>query len=168
MSWSEPSRRGALALGLAGLVSGCFRPMLAETGEAAALRGRIAMPNVRGRETYHLRRTLEERLGTPREPDYRLEVELAFRERGLAISQDASVTRRTIIATANWRLLRRGADAPVLSSREIAQAGYNETGALYATDVAARDIERRLSRDLAERISRDILARADTVAAAAP
>ena len=168
MSWSEPTRRGLLALTLAGLAGGCLRPMLAEDGRARALTGRIELPAVAGRRGYHLSRRLAARLGTPTDPQFRLEVDLAFRSRGLAIAQDRAITRRTVTATARWRLLRPGRDGPpVLTGRERAESGYNETGSLYASQVTARDIERRLAEELAERIARTIQARADTVAAAA-
>ena len=168
MSWSDPTRRALLGLSLAGLAGGCFRPMLAERAPARALDGRIALPVMSGRTGYHLTRRLEDRLGTPRSPDYRLEVDLALRTRGLAIAQDRAITRRTVTATARWRLVRPGRDAPVLAGTELAESGYNETGALYATRVTARDIERRLAEEVAERIARTIQARAGTVAAAAP
>ena len=162
MSWSD--RRGVLAgLGAAALLPGCFRPMLAESEAAAALRGRIDLPDGRGRTSYHLRRRLESLLGTPRQPDHRLEVDLDFRERGLAISEDDSITRVTLTGTANWRLFRRGESGPVLAGREVSESGYNATGSLYAAQITRRDIERRLARDLAERVSRGILARADRV-----
>jgi len=168
MSCSEPTRRGLVALIGAGLLSGCLRPMLAKTGASSDLRGRIALPEIAGRTGYHLTRRLEDRLGRPGTPDYRLTVGLELRRRGLAIAQDRAITRRTVTAVATWELTPRGADAPVLTGREIAESGYNETGSLYATETTARDIERRLAEEVAERIARTVLARADTVLAAAP
>ncbi|MEM9146234.1 MAG: LPS assembly lipoprotein LptE [Pseudomonadota bacterium] len=170
MSCSEPDRRGRRALLLAALampLAGCFRPMLAETEPATALRGRIALPPVDGRIGYHLTLRLEERLGQPQAPDHRLEVTVTTTDRGLAIAQDNSVTRRTVTATAQWRLIgpaEDGSRGPVLSGREVTRSGYNATTSLFASRVAARTVERRLAEDLAERISRDILARADGLA----
>lgn len=168
MSWSEPPRRALLAALVALPAAGCFRPMLAERGEARALDGRIALPRIDGRQGYYLTRRLEDRLGRPGRPDYRLAVRLDFRTRGLAITRKSAITRRTVTATAEWRLIPDGADEPVLQGRELAESGYNETGALYATTVTARDVERRLAEELAERIARSIQARAERVAAARP
>jgi len=159
-------RRGVIAgLGAMLVLPGCLRPMLAEDGAAADLRGRVALPRIRGREGYLLRKQLERRLGEPKDPDYRLEVSLAFRERGLAISPNEAITRITLIATADWRLFRQGVAEPVLERQELSESGYNATGSLYAAEIARRDIERRLAEDLADRISRVVLARADMVLA---
>lgn len=162
MSWSD--RRGVLAgLAAMALLPGCFRPMLAETGGARGLRGRIDLPPVRGRTGYHLREQLESRLGAPRDPDLRLEVDYELRERGLAIAPGDAVTRITLTATAAWRLRARGREEPILADTVLSEAGYNATGSLYAAQSTRRDVERRLAEDVAERIARGILARADTV-----
>lgn len=163
---SSCERRALLLAAPALLLAGCLRPMLAETGDAAALRGRIALPPIDGPVGYHLARRLEERLGTPSRSDHRLEIAVVTSDTGLAIAQDNSITRRTVTATATWRLWRDGAAEPVLANVEVARSGYNATTSLYASRVAARTTERRLAEDLAERIAREILARADRVAAA--
>lgn len=161
---SSCDRRAALAaLGLALLAPGCFRPMLAEGGAGAELRGRIALPRGDGRSHYYLRRRLESRLGTPRDPDLTLEVRMRMQERGLAIAPDDAITRVTLTAIADWRLLRRGVPEPVFAETALSESGYNATGSLYAAEVTRRDIERRLAEDVAEQISRSILARADAV-----
>ncbi|MEO0995156.1 MAG: LPS assembly lipoprotein LptE [Pseudomonadota bacterium] len=147
-------------------LAGCFRPMLAEGDSASEMRGRIALPPVDGRLGFHMTQRLEERLGRPSTPDHRLEVKVVTTDRGLAIAQDNSVTRRRVTATATWRLIGPTEDGrgPVLSGREVSRSGYNATTSLYASRVAARTVERRLAQDLAERISRDILARSDGLA----
>ncbi|GMG85372.1 LPS assembly lipoprotein LptE [Paralimibaculum aggregatum] len=165
MSWSEdgaagPSRRALLAALPALGLAGCFRPMLAEDTDAAGLRGRIALPPIDGRMGYHLSRRLEERLGSPARPDLRLQVTLTTRDTGLAIEPDNSVTRRTLTATADWRLLKTGETEPLLARRMVVRSGYNATSSLYASRVAERTVERRLAEDLAERISREIFAEA--------
>lgn len=171
MSSSRLPRRRLLAAligaSLTGGLAGCFRPMLAEDTTAAAIRGRIALPPIDGRFGYHLVGRLEERLGAPRDPEYRLEVSLTSRDRGLAITQDNTVTRRRLETSAVWRVVPRGETTPVLRGRDIARSGYNATSSLYATRAAAETAERRLAEVLAERISREILARADLLTPAA-
>ena len=135
--------------------------MLAEGTTASGLRGRIALPPIDGRIGYHLSKRLEERLGRPARPDLRLVVELSTVDTGLAITQDNSVTRRTVTATANWQLLRRGETEPLLRRRQVVRSGYDATTSLYASRVAERTVERRLAEDIAERISREIFAAAD-------
>ncbi len=156
MSWSRRALLAAAPLALAG----CFRPMLAEGTAAAGLRGRVALPPIEGRLGYHLTQRLEDRLGRPERPDYRLEVALTTRDTGLAITQDNTVTRRTVTATAVWTLRLSGDPAPLIRRRQIARSGYNATSSLYATRVAERTVERRLAEELAERIARDIFVEA--------
>ena len=154
-------RRAILAaLACAGL-TGCFRPMLAKDEAARALQGNIALPDVQDRFSYFLTESLTERLGKPKEPDYRLEIATSVSQQGLAIAQDNSVTRVTLLAEASWSLWRRGGTAAVMSDVVRSQSGYNATTSLFATRQIRQDIERRLARDLGERISRKILARSE-------
>ncbi|MEM7744344.1 MAG: LPS assembly lipoprotein LptE [Pseudomonadota bacterium] len=157
MSWSRRAFVGLAALPLAG----CFKPMLAEGGGAMAVRGRIALPEIDTRFSYHLVQSLETRLGRPGATEYRLVIQTALQDEGLAVSQDNDVTRITTTATASWQLYQDGEPEPVLDGLARSQSGYNATSSLFATRQTRRDIERRLARDLGERISRVILARAD-------
>ena len=160
---SSFDRRGLLGgLGVLAL-GGCFRPMLAEDGKASALRNRIELPPIEGRFGYYLGESLEDRLGRPKSPEYRLDVRTSLTERGLAVAQNNAVTRVILIASASWALWREGEARPVLQDTVRAQSGHNATASLYATRQTRRDIERRLARDLGERISRAILARATTL-----
>ena len=156
MSWS---RRGLLGLAILPL-AGCFRPMLAEDAPAAGLLGKVELPEIQGRFGYFLVKSLEDRLGRPNGPEYRLSVETDISERGLAVAQDNSVTRVTLVAEAKWKLWREGQNQPVLSDIAVTQSGYGATSSLYATRQTRRDIERRLARDLGERIARAVLAQA--------
>lgn len=151
-------------LGATATVSGCFRPMLAEDGDAALLRNKIALPTIDGRFGYFLNRTLEDRLGYPQDPTHRLEIKTNLTERGLAVAQDNSVTRVTIVATADWTLVRNSDAASVASDKVTTQSGYGATTSLFATRQARRDIERRLARDLGERVARNILSNAARIA----
>ena len=141
-------------------LSGCFRPMLAEDGPAAGLLGKVELPEIDGRFGYFLVKSLEDRLGRPNGPEYRLSVDTEVTERGIAVAQDNSVTRVTLVAEARWSLWREGESQPVLSDKAVTQSGYGATSSLFATRQTRRDIERRLARDLGERISRAVLAQA--------
>jgi len=150
---SSSNRRRVLA-GLALLpvgLAGCFRPMLAEDDDAARVRGRIGLPRIDGRLGYFLSQSLEDRLGTPVDPAYRLEVTTRLRDRNQAIARDNSVTRKTIVARASWRLFRLGESRPVMSDVLTVQSGFNATTSLFATRQTRLDIERRLARDIGER-----------------
>lgn len=155
MSWSRRAFVGLAALPLAA----CFRPLLAENTAAAGLRGKVALPEIDGRFSYFLVQSLEDRLGKPSAPEFVLQVTSNVTQRGLAVAQDNSVTRITLTAVADWKLLRDG--KPVLVDTVRSQSGYNATSSLFATRQIRQDIERRLARDLGERISRVVLARAE-------
>ena len=160
MSWSD--RRavlGALA-GLPLLTAGCFRPMLAEGGAAAGVLGKVKLPEIDGRFGYFLVKSLEDRLGRPGSTEFRLDVTTSITEQGIAVAQDNSVTRITLVAEADWSLWREGESVPLLRNSEVSQSGYGATSSLYATRQTRRDIERRLARDLGERIARAVLAQA--------
>jgi len=162
------SDRRALLAGLtAGVfgLSGCFRPMLAEDGSARAIRNRIALPEIDDRFDYHLSEALTDGLGVPKNPDYQLNITTVVTSQGLAIAQDNSVTRITLLAQANWTLWRKGDAAPLLTDKLEVQSGYSATTSLYATRQVRLDIERRLARELGERISRSILAQSGKLGA---
>lgn len=158
---SSSDRRTFLALTAAALTAGCFRPMLAEGTPAASLMGRIALPPVGDRMSYHLHQSLRDRLGEPKAPAYRLEVRLSTANQGLGIAPDASVTRIVLRAFADYAIYGPGSDAPLFSGRVSSQSAYSSTSSLYATRQTAEDVERRLAIDLGERIARRLFAAAD-------
>jgi len=134
--------------------------MLAEDSAGAEIRGKIILPPINDRFSYHLSSELEDRLGHTQDAQYRLVVTTKLTEQGLAITRNNAVTRRRIFATAQWALYPIGSEKPVLHDRTITQSGYNATSSLYSARVTKEDIERRLAVDLGQRISRTILARA--------
>jgi LPS-assembly lipoprotein len=146
-------------------LGGCFRPMLAEDDAARIIRHRIALPRVDSRFDHYLVESLEDRLGSPGETEFVLEIASRLTEQGLAITQDDAVTRITLQVQATWSLRRAGATAPLITDVEFSQSGYNATASLFATRQTRQEIERRLARDIGERIARSIFARADEFAA---
>ena len=162
---SSCSRRAVLlGMGTGLLVlPGCLRPMLAADGPAAGLRGRIELPPVDDRFSYHLEESLAARLGRAETKEYRLDISRKITEAGIAIARDNSATRITLLVEANWRLTRIADGAQMMSDTLTVQSGYNATTSLYATRQTRRDIERRLARDLGERIARSIMARAGSL-----
>lgn len=158
---SSSDRRAFLALAAATLAAGCFRPMLAEGTPAAGLMGRVALPPVGDRMSYHLYQSLRDRLGEPASPAYRLEVRMRIEREGLAIAPDNSVTRVNLRAFADYALFGAGAAEPLVTGTVTSGSGYSSTASLYATRQTAEDIERRLAVDLGERIARRLYAAAE-------
>jgi LPS-assembly lipoprotein len=162
---SSFDRRAFLAGAAVMTLGGCFRPMLAEDDAARAIRHRIALPSVDSRFDHYLVESLEDRLGTPGETDFVLEIVSEVSERGIAVTQDDAVTRITLQVEAAWSLRRPGGSETLIADVAFSQSGYNATASLFATRQTRLEIERRLARDIGERIARSILARADEFAA---
>ena len=118
--WSS-DRRGFLAA--AGLLAlgGCFRPMLAESDAAHAIRHRIALPPVDDRFDHYLVKSLEDRLGAPREPEFVLRVAPQMTQQGIAVAQDDAVTRITLQVEAAWSLRRAGETEPLIADVAFSQ-----------------------------------------------
>lgn len=154
-------RRSVIAgIGLL-VLGGCFRPMLAQGDAARAMRHRVALPPVDGRFDHYLVESLEDRLGSPQEPGFVLNVVSKLTEQGLAVTQDDAVTRITLQVEAAWSLRRTGETEPLIADVAFTQSGYNATTSLFATRQTRLEVERRLARDIGDRIARAIFARAD-------
>lgn len=148
-----------------GLAACGFRPLYAPEQAASALRNKVAIGQVAGREGFFFREKLIERLGTAQAPDFRLIARLSSEQTGLAITQTAAVTRYNINGQANFTLLRLSDRMAVLDGQVFATAGYSATGSAFATQVAARDARERLATTLAEKLASRVLLSADEVVA---
>lgn len=141
---------GAAALVLAGCG---FTPVYGPGSAATNLRGRIALPAFDSRLSFDMFQRLEQRLGPPQAPLFRLTVSTTIEEQGLAISQDNAITRYNLRATAEYSLTRLTTDERVFAARARAFTAYSATASAYATRVAARDAERRIGVLLADQIA---------------
>lgn len=153
MLWSD--RRQFLALlGGAAALAGCgFTPVYGPNTAAANLRGRIAIPAFDSRLSFDLFERLEQRLGPPADPLFRLHITTEIETQGLAISQDNAITRYNLRAISDYSLTRLSDDARVYEARARAFTAYSATASVYATRVAARDAERRIAISLADQIA---------------
>lgn len=157
-------KRAAIAGLMALTLSACgFRPLygtssIPEGAESAFATIRvepIAATNDSDRVGYLVADALDRTLHTPghREPHaYALTVTLTDERRGLAIQDDASVTRYNYRLTAEWTLTPLGATSAAAQGRAETTASYNVVDSQYATLVARKDAEDRAARDIAEQI----------------
>ena len=157
-------RRAVLAALLGLALSACgFRPLYgtasipegAESAFATIRVDPIAATNDSDRVGYLVADALERTLHTPghREPHaFALAVTLTDERRGLAIQDDASVTRYNYRLTAEWTLTPLGASEAVAKGRAEATASYNVVDSQYATLVARKNAEDRAAREIAEQI----------------
>lgn len=144
------SRRLFAAGALLGLGACGFRPLHQGGGGSF----HVALSGESGRLGRHFRESWRRLAGeTGDAPLWLLEVDLAFSDREVAISDDDNVTRYDVIGKVGYKLVRaqdeeRTADEGVIS----AESAYSTLGTPYATRVARRDVEKRVAQELAERL----------------
>jgi LPS-assembly lipoprotein len=159
MSWSD--RRslllGALALG------GCgFTPVYGPGGAAEGLRGRIDFDAPFDREGFDLVRQLENRLGAPTAPRWRLSASIRKSEERIAVTSQGVANRFQILGRVDYALRETATDATVASGSVENFVSYSATRTAVATRAARTDAESRLMVILADQIADELLATADS------
>ncbi len=99
-----------------------------------------------------MRNALIDRLtpdGEPAYPQYRLDVGLTEFREGVAIQQDASITRYNYQLTGNFKLVDLGSNKVVYEGQARSMSAYNVVDSPYATLTAERDAETRTATDVA-------------------
>jgi LPS-assembly lipoprotein len=157
-----------LTLAASVVVSACgFTPVHAPGGTGSALYGNVDialpdLPDAAGdRNAYFLVRDLEQRLGRSNGGNYTLDLTLATRQEGQAITADNSITRYSIIGTAGYSLVRQSDGVVLASGTETSFTGYSATGSTVETLAGERDAYERLMRILADQIASRLVATAD-------
>lgn len=110
------------------------------------------------RDGFELRNALIDYLqsdGEERGKEYRLKIVLSESPQGIALQNDATITRYNNTITARYTL--SDAQGKVLTSGTQTQmSAYNVVQSPYATLVASQDSSRRAAQDIAERIHLDL------------
>jgi LPS-assembly lipoprotein len=145
------------ALSLFALLGGCgFHPMYAK-GLAPQLASIYVEP-VAERDGYELRNSLIDLLGsdgTPGGKAYRLTVTLTQTSQGVALQNNATITRYNDRLVASYVLT----DAKGVTLTQGSQTGlssYNVAASPYSTLAAQQDADMRAAQDMAERIRLDL------------
>jgi LPS-assembly lipoprotein len=139
------------------LLAGCgFHPMYGRaTGPAMAA---VFVEPIAERDGFELRNALIDDLqsdGEDRGKAYRLKVVLNESPQGIALQNDATITRYNNTLTARYTLT--DAQGKVLTSGTQTQmSAYNVVQSPYATLVASQDSSKRAAQDIAERIHLDL------------
>jgi LPS-assembly lipoprotein len=159
MWWSD--RRslllGALALG------GCgFTPVYGPGGAAEGLRGRISFDEPFDRAGFDLVRQLENRLGVPAAPRWRLSASIRRSEERIAVTSEGVANRFQILGRVDFALREIGTDRTVTSGSVETFTSYSATRTAVATRAARDDAEARLMVILADQIADELLATADS------
>ncbi|MEL6958804.1 MAG: hypothetical protein AAGL89_07645 [Pseudomonadota bacterium] len=153
---SSFNRRHAL-LSLAALAGCGFEPLYGRTGQAEALRGRIAFQAPQTVEGFRLRARLEDRLGRTERGAYLLRVEMEIEEIALVISSDQDINRFNLPGTARWQLTADEDDAVLASGVAETFTAYSAFGTTVATRESQDDARDRLAIALADLIITDLI-----------
>lgn len=147
------------ALAFTLVLAGCgFRPLYGP-GLQPQLAGIYVEPMAE-REGYELRNTLIDLLGsngTEAGKRYRLKVHLTQSSRGVALRNDASITRYNNTLDASY-VLTDMTGATVTTGSQTSLSAYNVAASPYATLAAQRDSSKRAAQDIAQRIQIDLAA----------
>lgn len=164
MSLSD--RRSFLLL-LAGLPACTFTPAYAPGGPASALQGAIRVDDPDTKNGFDLVERLEERLGRPQGPRFRLSYKIDTNEIGVGISPENAITRYNLTGRVDW-VLNDMAGAEVTRGSTQNFTSWSATGSTVAGLAAEEDAAYRLMRILADQIVTRLLATSGSWAAGSP
>lgn len=147
------NRRKFLTLAATPLaLSACgFTPIYSDGSAADLMHGRIALGSFDGLSGFQMREQLETRLGVATTATHLLDVALKVDREGVAITQDGSITRYNLSATAVFTVTQLGGDI-VFQGSATAFTAYNATASAYATRIAEKDAYRRIAVTIADKI----------------
>jgi LPS-assembly lipoprotein len=139
------------------LLEACgFHPMYGKS--LAPQLSSVYVEQIAERDGYELRNSLIDALhsdGDPAGKNYRLKVVLNESSQGIALQNDASITRYNNRLDARYTL--SDASGNVLTSGSQTElSAYNVVASPYATLVAEQDASKRAALDVAERIHLDL------------
>lgn len=166
MWWSRPAPQrvrleaGAACLLLGLALAGCgFQPLYGRSDTQAVstldhmAAIRIApLPDRVGQQMHNLLRDRLNPRGQPREPAYRLNLELSESRRELGIRKDETATRANLILSANFTLREFGSNRVLLQGRTSSVNSFNILTNQFATSFSESDARKRALRELSDNI----------------
>jgi LPS-assembly lipoprotein len=155
--------RAALVLALASLAGGCgFHPLYGDNGATAQTAGKLAViyvdPIPDNKLGYELRNELIDLFdasGDPSKNVYRLRVTINTRSEGVAIQNDAAITRYNDTLTVTYSLTDANHQV-ITHGTETGLSAYNVVTSPYATLTAQQSADKNAAVDIAYRIRTDL------------
>lgn len=151
--------RATMFTALAFALAACgFHPLYGSLGggeHAAATFHSIYVEAIPERVGYELRNDLIDQFNSRSSPagaSYRLKIELKTEEKGLALQENASITRYSYRLTAHYQLLAAGTGTVLKKGDVHSLTSYNVVQSPYATVSADKDAQGRAAQDIAERL----------------
>ena len=151
-------RLGLATLALAVLVGCGFHPMYGPSLSPSL--SSIYVEPIAERDGYELRNSLIDLLGSngeTRGKRYRLAITLIESNQGVALRNDAAITRYNDTLAASFVLTDMNG-AKITEGTQSGLTAYNVTSSPYATLAAQQDADKRAAQDIAERIRLDLAA----------
>lgn len=141
------------------LLAGCgFTPVYGPGGNAEGLRGTVEVDEPDDPAGFALVRRLEDLLGIPADPSYRLTAQIRLTELDLGVTPDQEITRYHIIGRSSYTLFEISSGKAVSTGSVDNFTSYSATGTPFATTTAQRDARDRLMSSLADQIVSRLLA----------
>jgi LPS-assembly lipoprotein len=155
------SARARLALPLALVLGACgFHPLYGGyDGKVGTTLASIYVEPIPDRLGYELRNTLIDMLdssGHAGGAAYRLQINMTQKSEGIALQNDATITRYNDTLNATYELTDMKTGAVVTKGVESGLSAYNVVTSPYATFAARQDADTRSAEDIAERIRLDL------------
>jgi len=150
-------KRAAVIVALCALLAGCgFHPMYG--GSLAPELSAIYVEPMAEREGYELRNELIDLLGsdgTLAGKTYCLKITLKETNQGVALQNDATITRYNDRLVASYEL-SDAKGTTLTSGSQTGLSSYNVASSPYSTLAAQQDADKRAAQDMAERIRLDL------------
>lgn len=147
--------RTFFVIALAGLCAACgFRPLYGTGGADSRILSRIFVQPVSDSAAYELRNTLIDLLasdGNQAGKSYRLALTYKRESQGIALQNDAAITRYNDTLTVDY-VLTDNSGKELTRGSESNLSAYNVVQSPYATLVAQQDADKRSTEEIAERI----------------
>ncbi len=157
--------RALAALSLVLATGGCgFHPLYGDRGATAGNTEKLAAifvePIPEGQDLgYELRNTLIDLFDASGRSDgaaYRLRLTLNTKAEGVALENDAAITRYNDTLTVGFELVDTRTNTSLMKGVETGLSAYNVVASPYATLTAQRDADTRSAEDIAYRIRTDL------------
>lgn len=146
-------RRGFLTALACLALTGCeFTPVYGTGGQGTALDGNVAVAFASGNRGFALGQALQDRLGPPQDPAYRLSYSVSTSSERVAVTTAQSTNRFNLIGRSSFNLVRQSTGDSVVSGRVDGFSSYSASGTSVATQAAERDGYERLMVILADKI----------------
>ncbi len=146
----------AMLLSLALTACG-FHPLYGNGGASPRVMASIYVDPIPDRTGYELRNSLIDLLdsGGGGAKQYRLKVRLSDQRKGIALQNDATITRYNYLLDADYELYDSTGKL-VTSGHQSTLTAYNVVASPYATLAAQQDAQKRAAQDLSQRIQLDL------------